>query len=479
MRRLKDGLVFDRASVRRKDADGHLFIEVTPISKSNICGYLGSEIPGSDQLGLQPDKVYQLLRDPVALEESAPTFAGKPILLQHIPISADDHPRDKVVGAIGDAVKYEAPYLMASLSVWAAEAIDLIESGKQRELSCAYRYEPVMDPGTWEGKPYDGRMTKIEANHLALVETGRAGPDVIVADSAITQSEETVDMATKPVVLTRKAAVAKGALLTYLRPKLAADAKIDLSSVLAGITAKNFVEKKPTIIAGVTKLVTGKLAKDAKLEDMHSFLDSLDKEEAAEEAAAMDDDPEDVDAMDEGPLREFLKGKGMADDDVNEACGMMKRKATDAMDPKADPKPDPKAEDEDDDKKDDKKKMVTKSAMDAALKKAQSDAEASTMKRLQDIRAAERAVAPLIGEVTLGLDSADAIYRAALKANDVDVKGVDPSAFPALVAMLNKNKVASAKPNIRIAHDAAPASERAEFDKAHGIPARRIRNLGA
>lgn len=476
MKRVKDGLVFDRATVRRKDGDGHLFVEITPISKANVCEYIGSEIPDADKLGLDPAKLYRLFRDPAALKEAAPSFAGKPILLQHVPISADDHPRDKVIGAIGDDVKFEAPYLMAPLSIWDSEAIDLIESGKQKELSAGYRYRPVMEPGDFEGQSFDGRMVDISANHLALVEKGRAGADVVVGDSAITQSQESTNMATQPVVLTRKAAVAKGALLTYLRPKLAADAKIDLASVLAGITAKNFVEKKPAIIADVTKLVTGKLAKDAKLEDMHSFLDSLDKEEAE---AAMDDDPEDVDAMDEGPLREFLKGKGMADDDVNEACGMMKRKATDTMDPKADPKPDPKAEDEDDDKKDDKKKMVTKSAMDAALKKAQSDAEASTMKRLQDIRAAERAVAPLIGEVTLGLDSADAIYRAALKANEVDVKGVDPSAFPALVAMLNKNKVASAKPNIRIAHDAAPASERAEFDRAHGIPTRRIRNLGA
>jgi hypothetical protein len=47
--------------------------------------------------------------------------------------------------------------------------------------------------------------------------------------------KETRNM-TKPVVLSRKATVAKGALLVFLRPKLAQDAQIDLGPVLAGVT---------------------------------------------------------------------------------------------------------------------------------------------------------------------------------------------------------------------------------------------------
>jgi hypothetical protein len=43
-----------------------------------------------------------------------------------------------------------------------------------------------MTPGTSpEGEKYDGRMTQIVANHIALVEAGRAGPDVMVADSVL------------------------------------------------------------------------------------------------------------------------------------------------------------------------------------------------------------------------------------------------------------------------------------------------------
>ena len=44
----------------------------------------------------------------------------------------------------------------------------------------------TMTPGVYEGERYDGVMTEITGNHVALVSDGRAGPDVVVADSAAT-----------------------------------------------------------------------------------------------------------------------------------------------------------------------------------------------------------------------------------------------------------------------------------------------------
>lgn len=181
----QDTIAFDKASVRKIDQDGHLSIEMNPISKSNICEYRGNEIPGATELGLEPDKLYRLFRDPEALKAGAPTAAGKPIMLIHKPINADDHPREVVVGAIGTDVKFEFPYLKAPLTIWDKEAIDLIESGKQRELSLGYRYTPDMTPGEFEGEPFEGRMLKILVNHCAIVTEARCGPDLIVEDSTI------------------------------------------------------------------------------------------------------------------------------------------------------------------------------------------------------------------------------------------------------------------------------------------------------
>ena len=58
------------------------------------------------------------------------------------------------------------------------------EKGSKREISAAYWYVPVKRAGVFEGQPYDLVMTDISANHIALVEKGRSGKDVLVADSA-------------------------------------------------------------------------------------------------------------------------------------------------------------------------------------------------------------------------------------------------------------------------------------------------------
>lgn len=180
----QDCIALDRASVRSKDADGHLRVEITPISKANVCPYYGREIPGWQDLGLDPERVYNLYRDPEELAKGAETFAGKPVLIIHKGVKADDHPREIVVGAIGDNVLFEPPYLKAPLTIWDGEAIGLIEREEQRELSSSYRYKPVMVAGTApDGTRFDGRMTEIYGNHVALVEKGRAGEDVLVQDT--------------------------------------------------------------------------------------------------------------------------------------------------------------------------------------------------------------------------------------------------------------------------------------------------------
>ena len=40
-----------------------------------------------------------------------------------------------------------------------------------------------MTPGVYEGHRYDGIMTNIRGNHVALVKDGRAGTDVVVQDA--------------------------------------------------------------------------------------------------------------------------------------------------------------------------------------------------------------------------------------------------------------------------------------------------------
>jgi 8-oxo-dGTP pyrophosphatase MutT (NUDIX family) len=177
------GLAFDRSSVRTYDRDGRLHVEITNISKAAVNPYIGREIPDYLAFGLEPDRVYQLLRDPDELAKAAPTFNNVPLLSRHVPVTADDHKPDLVIGCTGTDSAFEAPYLRNSLVVWARDAIDDIESDVKKELSSAYRYRADMTPGTYEGVPYDGVMRDIIGNHVALVREGRAGPTVVVADA--------------------------------------------------------------------------------------------------------------------------------------------------------------------------------------------------------------------------------------------------------------------------------------------------------
>ncbi|EMX5170644.1 TPA: DUF2213 domain-containing protein [Citrobacter freundii] len=174
---------FDKASVRRYDADGMLHVSLTPISKANVCVYYGKEIPDSEALGLEPNKAYRLLRDPEELRKAVPTFNNKPVLNQHIGVSVVDPPKEAIIGSTGESAEFDGTYLKNSMVIWDVDSIMGIETERQKENSSSYRWRPDMTPGVYEGEAYDGVMRDIVCNHVAIVPSGRAGPDVFVYDS--------------------------------------------------------------------------------------------------------------------------------------------------------------------------------------------------------------------------------------------------------------------------------------------------------
>lgn len=444
-----DCLAFDKGTVRVIDQDGRMHVEVTNISKANVCGYLGSEIPDGEALGLEPNRVYQLLRDPEELAKAVKTFNNIPLLKKHVRVSADEPQQSLVVGSTGTDAEFVAPYLRNSLVVWTADAIKGIDNDEQRELSCAYWYRADMTPGTFEGTPYDGVMRDLRGNHIALVGVGRAGPDVLVGDS---QLERSTDMKSKP--LSRRATLAKGALLGSVKPKLAADSQLDLNKLLEGVTAANWLNKKPSIVAAIKP----KLAKDADIADVVKLLDGLDGEPDS-------DDAEVLDAVDADPAEELLallRGK-LTDEDLESFCG----KLCEMLDPKT-------AEDEpaaigagaESDKPTDatpknveamggEKVSVSKTAMDAAIKAAAANAEQSAVKRMRDIADAEEAVRPYVGKL-VAQDSAEAVYSAALKSLGVDITDVHPSAYR---HVLQAQPKPGEQRRVKVALDAAPDAD--------------------
>lgn len=191
------GVTFDAApSQRETDENGFLHVGASHITKATVNPYYGREIPGWQEAGLDPEAVYYGLRDPEELQASLETWAGLPLHIEHHIDSAEEPQKLTRVGAVGTGAVWNPPYVDAPLTVWDRAAIDAIEDGSFRELSCAYRYDPDFTPGSYEGTPYDFIMRNIRGNHVALVEEGRAGPDVVVADSHPTSTKKGMLMGT-------------------------------------------------------------------------------------------------------------------------------------------------------------------------------------------------------------------------------------------------------------------------------------------
>ena len=178
-------LAFDRGSVREKDRNGFLHVKISPLTRVQVAPYYGREIPGFEQLGLERDKIYYGYRPEEELkkESTINSVNGIPIQLRHHADFADNPAKETRIGATGTEATYKSPFLMNSLHFFDKKAIDLIESDAMKELSLAYRYKPdFKSSGEINGQKYDFTMRDLSGNHLALVEKGRAGREVLVYD---------------------------------------------------------------------------------------------------------------------------------------------------------------------------------------------------------------------------------------------------------------------------------------------------------
>ena len=178
-------LAFDRGSVREKDRNGFLHVKISPLTRVQVAPYYGREIPGFEELGLQRDKIYYGYRPEEELkkESTINSVNGIPIQLRHHADFADNPAKETRIGATGTEATYKSPFLMNSLHFFDKKAIDLIESDAMKELSLAYRYKPDFESsGEINGQKYDFTMRDLSGNHLALVEKGRAGREVLVYD---------------------------------------------------------------------------------------------------------------------------------------------------------------------------------------------------------------------------------------------------------------------------------------------------------
>lgn len=463
-----DGMAFDRSSVsivpvemamdfksvRTIDQDGRMHISEANITMEQVAPYYGSEIPDYESLGLIADEVYQVYRPADELEKAVSTFNLIPLLSEHVPINSKKPEKELVCGSTGSEAVWSAPYIKNSLVVTVAEDVEGIEKNRKRELSAGYYYKPVKENGVFEGQPYQIRMTEIVANHLALVERGRCGPQVVVGDSSKVVSTNLNGVSKmSDIALSKKATKAKGALLAVLKPIMATDAQATigakLDTILANVKRKNWLEKKPGIVAAIKPL----LAKDADIKEVVELLDKLDSAKPEDDNLGQDD----MDPKCEAIMAK-LRGK-LSDEDLAEIEAMMKAKPVGDEPPQtanganANPKDQTNKEGMG---KDDENDMMNKedmtAAMDAAIKKASKETEAKTIARMNAIAEAKEIVKPIVGTLAIVCDSAEDVFKATLKLKGINTAGIDSSAYKAMVMMLPKE---SARAKEHIAQDSA------------------------
>lgn len=164
----------------RRREDGYLVADAR-VARTGIQQYLGSE------LGRPDLKVVDVYRpaDEVFSEDTMKSFAFRPITDDHPPVAVTaDNWKDYARGNTDGEIKRDGEFVRVGLMVADGASIQKVE-GNKRELSAGYTCDLVWEDGvTPEGKPYQAKQTKIRANHVAIVQRGRAGSDVRIGDDA-------------------------------------------------------------------------------------------------------------------------------------------------------------------------------------------------------------------------------------------------------------------------------------------------------
>ncbi len=147
-------------------------------ARTGVQLYAGSEVGRPD---LPIVGVYRDASE-VFSHASLATFSHIPITLDHPSVMvASENWKDLAVGETSTDVLREGDRLKIPLIIKAADAIAAIKDGK-RQLSVGYTCELEWADGQHDGVPYQAKQLNIRANHLAIVDQARAGPDFKIGD---------------------------------------------------------------------------------------------------------------------------------------------------------------------------------------------------------------------------------------------------------------------------------------------------------
>ncbi len=227
----------------------------------------GSQLYTAGQLGLkdkEPNEIIEVHRaeEDVFCEDSMATFRSAPVTIGHpkdeagapIALTAENS-KDLQVGMLEGMPVRDEDTLGGTLILTAKEAIEALEDGTQ-ELSAGY----ICDIEDVDGKYF---QRNIRANHIAIVDKGRAGSSCRISDEAIDVADETVlvDAGVEIVVAKSQELIDAEEAVTAVKVELA-DAQEELAkSVTLVDELKKAVEESDVAMEAMkVELADAKLA---------------------------------------------------------------------------------------------------------------------------------------------------------------------------------------------------------------------------
>ena len=437
-------VALDAESKRTYDDNGFLHVSISPLTRVQVAPYHGSEIPGWQSLGLDPERIYKGYRSAEELSkpETIESVNGIPIQLMHHMDYADNPAKATRVGSTGTDAAFHDPYLTNSLHIQDKKAIDRINDGSMRELSLAYRYKPIFTAGVSpDGEKYDFLMTDISANHLALVDEGRAGHEVLVYDSKEGEKsmaeEVKTPQATDEEPAKQEAAVAEVAkgvqdLVDLSKPAEPAAPAADEEC------AKPAEDEEPDAIAALVKDLTAAGLDPSKLPGLEDRLKALAAPAPAEDGEEKPAADEECASAESAKDEETAPEAKPAEDE--EVAGCLKQCGLDGEDPavqkafaegmkyasQGNTAEAPKADAE--------------AAADRAIKEATAKVEAKYA-AIEECRRSLGKVKPM------AYDCAGSVYRDAVKAEGINPKGMSDdvarNVYRTVITMKSKFKGAA------------------------------------
>lgn len=220
-------------------------------------------------------------------EDSMSTLAGVPLTNRHPAKLVDsNNARKFTVGHVSDIVERDGKFIKTSVVVADQKVIDEIENKGLREVSCGYKADLEFTPGiTEDGEEYDAIQRNIRYNHLAVVDKGRAGPQVrLRLDSNAAVMESDMEYY-NPKPSEREDAMAKVKLN-------GAEFEVD-AGVASAINSALEKAKKDGKQAALDQMKEKKDADDselqAKIDEQQAQLDSLKEENEKLKADSLDE----------------------------------------------------------------------------------------------------------------------------------------------------------------------------------------------